>query len=68
MSPPAGGLRQIARETGRDNSTVPNVLSCDSCRRGGPRFYRASSAQCRSEARRLRCRRRMGNPELRGSA
>ena len=44
---------EIAREIGRDKSTVSRELRRNSCER----FYRASTAQRRYEARRERCRR-----------
>ena len=62
------GVGQIAREIGRDKSTVSRELSRNSCRRGAPgEFYRASTAQRRSEERGLRCRRRrlLDDPSLR---
>lgn len=52
------GVGQIAREIGRDKSTVSRELGRNSCRAGSDRpYYRASAAQRRYEARRLRCRR-----------
>lgn len=62
------GVGRIAREIGRDKSTVSRELSRNSCRRGAPgEFYRASTAQRRSEERGLRCRRRrlLDDPSLR---
>lgn len=44
---------EMAREIGRDKSTVSRELRRNSCER----FYRASTAQRRYEARRERCRR-----------
>lgn len=62
------GVGQIAREIGRNKSTVSRELARNSRRRGAPgEFYRASTAQRRYEARRLRCRRGrlLDDPELR---
>ena len=47
------GVRAIARAIGRSPSTVSRELARNSCKR----FYRASSAQRRSEGRRAACRR-----------
>ena len=61
-------VREIAREIGRDKSTVSRELARNSCRRGRPgEFYRASTAQRRYEGRRARCRRRrrLDDPALR---
>lgn len=57
-------IRAMAREIGRSPSTVKRELDRNS--RGGRR-YRASAAQRRSDARRLRCRRRrlLDDPALR---
>lgn len=62
------GVREIAREVGRDKSTVSRELARNSCRRGAPgEFYRASTAQRRYEGRRRACRRRkrLADPTLR---
>lgn len=62
------GVCQIARDIGRDKSTVSRELSRNSFARGAGRaVYRASTAQRRYEARRLRCRRGrvLDDPSLR---
>lgn len=53
------GVSQIAREIGRDKSTVSREISRNgwASSRGGGDCYRASTAQRRADARRARCRR-----------
>lgn len=53
------GVSQIAREIGRDKSTVSREIARNgwASSRGGRDCYRASTAQRRAEARRARCRR-----------
>lgn len=62
------GVGRIAREIGRDKSTVSRELRRNACRAGSDRpFYRASTAQRRYEERRLGCRRPrlLDDPSLR---
>ena len=51
------GISQIARELGRDKSTVSRVIRRNGRRGPSGRRYRASTAQGRADERRLRCRR-----------
>lgn len=62
------GVGRIAREIGRDKSTVSREPRRNACRAGSDRpFYRASTAQRRYEERRLGCRRPrlLDDPSLR---
>lgn len=60
------GISQIARELGRDKS-VSREIRRNGWRGPSRRRYRASTAQARADARRLRCRRPrlMDDPERR---
>lgn len=51
------GVREIARAIGRDKSTVSRELARNSSPTGAAPYYRASTAQRKSERRRARCRR-----------
>lgn len=62
------GVSQIAREVGRDKSTVSREIRRNGWRgRSGSRKYRASTAQGKADARRAACRRPrlMDDPERR---
>ena len=61
------GVSQIARELGRDKSTVSREIGRNRRRSPSGRRYRASAAQGRADARRLRCKRPrlMNGPERR---
>ena len=61
------GASQIARELGRDKSTVSREIRRNGWRGPSGRVYRASTSQGRADERRLRCRRPrlMDDPERR---
>lgn len=61
------GVSQIARELGRDKSTVSREIRRNGWRGPSGRVYRASTSQGRADERRLRCRRPrlMDDPERR---
>jgi IS30 family transposase len=61
------GVREIARATGRDKSTVPGELARNSSPTGAAPYYGASTVRRKSERRRARCRRPRltGDPERR---
>ena len=61
------GVSQIARELGRDKSTISREIRRNGWQGPSGQRYRASTAQRRADARRLRCRRPrlMDDPERR---